>query len=304
MGGAVVISLAMAAGAIWIGLDVRRQEQRSAVRAGQVVSGGQLAPAMELQAPFVERVVQPALRRLLQVVGGLSPGRNIERLRRQLLIAGSPLGLGPLDFIGLRLIATLLGVLGVTVLLLQLAAPLFQSLLIGVTGALLCAQLPKLWLSSRMRKRRKAVMLALPDALDMLTVCVDAGLGLEGAFQRIGESWDHALAYEFRRALVEIGMGISWREAMRSIVYRTDVRDLSSFVAVLVQAEQLGFSIADTLHTQAEQLRIRRRQRAQEQARAAPFKMLFPMVFFILPALFAVILGPAIPAIMEALAIR
>ena len=304
--GALLIAqmVALAVGAIWIGIEALRQEQRSYERVDEAVSGHLLAPTLELQTSFVERVVRPAARQFLGFIGRiLSPGQNVEKLRRQLLVAGSPLGLGPLDWIGLRVLIAVLGTLSLVALLLVSSASGFRAVLAGVAGALCFAELPNFWLRRRMRRRRQAVARALPDGLDMLTVCVDAGLGLESAFQRIGQRWDHALAHEFRRAVVEIGMGMSWQEALRNMVYRTDVAELSSLVAVLLQAKQLGFSIADTLHVQADQLRVRRRQRAEEQARAAPFKMLFPMVFFIMPATFAVVLGPAIPAIFEVLAI-
>lgn len=309
-GGVVVTALeasvlaALAVGLFWVALEIRRQERSSSQRIGQVISGKLVAPSLELQAPFTQRVLRPILMQLLRRVGSLSPQGNIEKLRQQLLIAGSPYNLGALDFLGLRVLLAVLGTVVAGAVLLTLSQSLIRSLLLGLTVALLCAELPNLWLRSRMKKRQKSVLLGLADALDMLTVCVDAGLGLESAFMRIGQGWDHALAQEFRRAVIEMGVGISWREAMRNLVYRTDVAELSSLVAVLLQADQLGFSISDTLHSQAEQLRVKRRQRAQEAARSAPFKMLFPMVFFIMPATFAVVIGPAIPAIMEAFTTR
>ena len=291
--------LALAVGAFWIALHIKQEERRSIQRIGHVVSGGLLAPTLELQAPFAQRVLQPLLKQFLQRLGSLSPRRNVDKLRWQLLVAGSPYGLGALDFLGLRILVAAVGTLALSAVLASVSGSFIRSLLAGAVGAVFCSELPNMWLKRRMAARRKAVTIALPDALDMLTVCVDAGLGLESAFLRIGQSWDHALAQEFRRAVMEMGVGVSWREAMRNLVYRTDVPELSSLVAVLLQADQLGFSISDTLHAQADQLRVRRRQRAQEAARSAPLKMLIPMVLFIMPATFAVILGPAIPMIME-----
>ncbi len=291
--------VALAVGAFWVGLLMQRQDRQAEQRLEQVVAGHLVATSMELQAPFVQRVLQPMLQQLLRRLGGLSPSGNIDKLRRELLIAGSPYGLDALDFLGLRILVATLGTIGLTVILASVTKSLVQSLLAGAVGAIFFSELPNFWLRGLTKRRRKAVYLALPDALDMLTVCIDAGLGLESAFMRIGQSWDHDLAREFRRAVMEMGVGVSWREAMRNLVYRTDVPELSSLVAVLLQADQLGFSISDTLHAQADQLRTRRRQKAQEVARAAPLKMLFPMVIFIMPATFAVILGPAIPMIME-----
>lgn len=299
---AALVSL-LVAGAVflvWGGMRSRRDERNSADRITRMMSSQLVAPTLELEVPFAQRVLQPIVKQSLGRIGQLSPKGNLDKLRRQLLIAGSPMGLGALDFLGLRLIVAGVGTVAIALLLLSMSVSALQALLLALVGALLCSELPNFWLRSKMKKRQKQVLLALPDALDMLTVCVDAGLGLESAFLRIGEGWDHALAREFRRVVAATGYGISWRESLRDMVYRTDVPDLSALVAVLLQADQLGFSIADTLHSQADQMRVRRRQRAQEVARSAPLKMLFPMVFFILPATFAVVIGPAVPAIMSA----
>jgi len=292
--------IALAIGTFWVAATVQRRQDYSQ-RIERVVAGPLLAPALELQAPFRQRVLEPLARRLLRLLGRLSPQRNIENLRRELLVAGSPLDLTALDFLGLRLLGLLFGTALVVGLLALAAVPFPRSLIVGGAGILLFFQAPTFWLHRRMRARRKEILLALPDALDMLTVCVDAGLGVESAFLRVGQNWEHALAQEFRRAVAEMGIGVSWREALRNMVFRTDVLELSSLVAVLLQADQLGFSIADTLHAQADEMRVRRRQRAQELARQAPLKMLFPMVFFILPATLAVVIGPAVPAISAAL---
>lgn len=299
---AAVVALLVAAAVflVWLGVRSRREERQAAERLAQIISTELVAPSLELQEPFVRRVLQPIVKGVLGSVGRLSPKGNLEKLRQQLLIAGSPMGLGPLDFMGLRLIVAVALIIAVALALFSMTVAPLQALLMAVGAAALGSELPNFWLRSRMKKRQKEVLLALPDALDMLTVCVDAGLGLESAFLRIGQGWDHALAREFRRVVAATGYGISWREALRDMVYRTDVPDLSALVAVLLQADQLGFSIADTLHSQADQMRVRRRQRAQEVARSAPLKMLFPMVFFILPATLAVVIGPAIPALMDA----
>lgn len=292
--------LALAMAAIYIGAEVRRNEQQSAQRIERAAPSHLLAPALELQDSFAVRVLQPMLRQVLRRIGAASPTGNLEKLRRQLLVAGSPMNLAALDFLGLRILVAVLGTVALSAVFFFTSHSLARALLGGIAGAALCSELPNFWLHRRMKARQKSVKLALADALDMLTVCVDAGLGLESAFMRIGQAWSHALAQEFRRSVQEMGIGVSWRESMRNMVYRTDVPELSALVAVLLQADQLGFSISDTLHSQAEELRTRRRQRAQELARAAPFKMLFPMILFIMPATFAVVLGPAIPAVLEA----
>jgi tight adherence protein C len=133
----------------------------------------------------------------------------------------------------------------------------------------------------------------------MLSVCVTAGLGFDQALQRVNEHWETPISIEFGRVLKEIEMGLSRRDALRNMVDRLDVPEVSSFVSFVLQTEQLGMSIADTLLTQAEQMRVMRRMRAQEQAQKAPTKMLLPMVFLIFPAILAIILGPVVPTLME-----
>ena len=151
----------------------------------------------------------------------------------------------------------------------------------------------------RVTSRQNKVRKGLPDALDMLSVCATAGLGFDQSIQRVSEYWDTPIGREFGRVISEMEMGITRRDALRNFSDRLDIREISSFVALIIQTEQLGMSISDTLHAQAEQMRIERRHRAQEQAQKAPLKMLFPMALLIFPALLAVILGPAIPALSE-----
>ena len=154
--------------------------------------------------------------------------------------------------------------------------------------------LPRIWLRSVVRRKQDKIRRALPDALDMLSVCADAGLGFDQSLQRVSESWKSPLATEFARVVAEMNMGQTRAQAMRNMSNRLDVPELSSFVAVILQSDELGMSISDTLHAQANQMRIERRYWAQEQARKIPIKMLFPLIFLILPAMWVVILGPAV----------
>ncbi|MFW6136308.1 MAG: type II secretion system F family protein, partial [Chloroflexota bacterium] len=150
----------------------------------------------------------------------------------------------------------------------------------------------------RVRSRQHEIARALPDALDMLSVGVEAGLAFESALLRVAEQWDNALTEEFRRAVREMRLGAGREEALRRMAERTGVEDLATFVAVLVQSTRLGVSIAQVLEAQAAQMRLKRRQRAEEQARKAGIKMIFPLVFLIFPAMFVVILGPSMPALL------
>ena len=149
------------------------------------------------------------------------------------------------------------------------------------------------------RGKQEKIRRHLPDAMDMLSVCADAGLGFDQSLQRVSESWEGPIAIEFVRVVNEMSMGETRASAMRSMAERLDVPEVSSFVAVILQSYELGMGIADTLHAQADQMRTERRYWAQEQARKMPTKMLFPLMLLILPAMFAVIMGPTIPALRE-----
>jgi tight adherence protein C len=160
--------------------------------------------------------------------------------------------------------------------------------------------LPVLWLSSQVRRRQGKIVRQLPDSLDLLTICVEAGLGLDQAIQRVVSKSDNELSQEFGRYLQETRLGRSRREAFETMAYRMEVPDVTTFVAAVVQATDLGVSMARILHVQADQMRIRRRQRAEQEAHRAPIKMVFPLVFLVFPAILIVLLGPAILVLLEA----
>jgi tight adherence protein C len=255
---------------------------------------------LELDRPFQERVIRPGIAALLNLFGRMAPQRNLETVQHNLEIAGRPFGWTVVDFLGLRLLSIpFVGGLGFVLLLLTdmpFATRLLLTLLVGGIGFFL----PVVWLGRRMRARQYAILRALPDGLDMLNICVGAGLGFDQALARIGERWDNPLSEEFTRVVAEIQLGKPRRQALLDLSNRTQVTEVESFVASIVQATQLGVSIARVLESQAEQMRIIRRQRAEEAARQATIKLLFPLVFMIFPAMLAVLLGPAIPQILEA----
>ncbi len=176
-----------------------------------------------------------------------------------------------------------------------------NKVLITAIAGILGYFLPVVWLILRIRGRQSRILRALPDALDLLTISVEAGLGFDAAMSRVVDKWKNELTEAFARVLIEIQMGTLRREALRSMADRAEVQELTSFVAAIIQADQLGVSLARVLRIQSEQMRIRRRQRAEELAHQAPIKMMFPLVFLIFPALFIVLLGPALPRLMEAL---
>ncbi len=291
----------------------------------QAVEAIQLDPLAfrraELQGSFRQRMLQPAFKALGAVLGRMTPARSMDTLGHQLMVAGYPLGLGAREFYGLNLLFTFLSIwLAFSFVRGGLAKPAptprVGSALVAspaeaaprldlnrAGGAILVlligTRLPKMWLRSRVRRRQKAIRRNLPDALDMLSVCAEAGLGFDQSLQRVSDHWKTPLGLEFARVVQEMNMGLSRAEALRSLAARIDVAELSSFIAVIIQSDEMGMSITDVLRAQAEQMRVERRHRAQEEARKAPLKMLFPMLLLIFPAIMAVVLGPTIPAFID-----
>jgi tight adherence protein C len=164
--------------------------------------------------------------------------------------------------------------------------------------------LPQMWLSSKIKRRQENIVKALPDALDLLVICVEAGLGFDMAMGKVYEKWDNDLAVAFGRVLREIQLGKLRREALRDMSERMDVPDVTAFVAAIIQADQLGVSMSRILRVQSDQMRVKRRQRAQEKAHQAPVKMMIPMVFLIFPSIWLVLLGPSLIIIMNNSAVQ
>lgn len=246
---------------------------------------------------FLNRTLIPAIRGVGRFFGRITPGGQIEGLAKKLLVAGNPMGLGAREFYGISLASTLLGAYLAFLVIRRGTSTLNVALSILVL--ILLYFFPKVWLHSRVTRRQNSVRKGMPDAMDMLSVCATAGLGFDQSLQRVSEYWDTPIGHEFGRVISEMEMGLTRRDALRNLSDRLEIREISSFVALILQTEQLGMSISDTLHAQAEQMRIERRFRAQEQAQKAPIKMLIPMALLIFPALLAVILGPAIPTLQE-----
>jgi tight adherence protein C len=249
---------------------------------------------------FAERVLGPALRNFLNRLGGLAPERNVEMLSRRLETAGRPYGLTVLNFLGIKFIAALLfAAVGFALFVLVLNQPPTVGIIFLFIFAILGFYLPELWLSSTIRSRQHQIVRALPDALDMIVVCTEAGQSFDQALRRISEHWHNPLTDEFNRVLAEIAFGRTRHEALTAASQRIQLTEMSNLIAAIIQADVLGVSTAKVLRIQADQLRTIRRQRAEELAHQASIKMLFPLVFLIFPAMLAVLLGPAIPLIME-----
>jgi tight adherence protein C len=257
---------------------------------------------LELAKPFSERVLLPILKHAARLFSWMWPQNRINMLRTRLTMAGNPSGITAGDFVGVKGLSmvVLLGMALLVGFLTDYPLTFFSAMLLGILG--FCGFfLPDVWLSRRITQRQQGLISALPDALDMLTIAIEAGLSFENALQEIAAKWDNQLSREFTRVLRDIGMGMSRRLALLGLSERTGVQDIVSFVASLNQAEELGVSIGRVLSVQAEELRVRRRQRAQERANQAPIKMMFPLVFLIFPAIFAVLLGPAVPLLFQSI---
>lgn len=247
----------------------------------------------EMAQPFVKRVIGPLVERFFRAVVHLTPGRVQESIRVKLAQAGSPMSAS--QFLGIQTMAA--G--GATLLGLVLTAPLLAKKPMGgivliVTMGVLGWRLPVFGLGRKATQRRQLIDRALPDVLDLLSVSVEAGLGLDGAIQKVGEKFPEPTAGEFRELLKEIRLGSSRADALRRLSDRTGLPDMRTFTAAVIQAEQLGVAISRVLRGQSEALRVKRKQRVEERAMALPLKMLFPLLIFIFPTIFIVVLGPVL----------
>ncbi len=289
----------LAAGAVLLitfGVAARPSEDAVQARLSQLVVQPRTIEEMELQRPFFDRIIRPTIQRLAK--SRRQEGSMIQRIDAKLEKAGYPGGLRGADWLGVKMMS----LIGFAVLFFVIGALLLGSPIIGlflaIVGAAVGYIAPEFWLGRKMKARSWSMVLQLPDALDLLTISVEAGLGCGAALAQVVEKMEGPLVDEFRQALAEVRMGRVRREALRDLATRADAQPVSNFIGAIVQAEQLGVPIAKVLQIQSNQLRIERRQRAEEAAAKAPVKMLFPMVGCIFPTIFIVILGPAVVTVM------
>lgn len=252
----------------------------------------------ELTGSLLRRIFFPTIQKVIRFLGRITPSTAINDLEQQLQAANSPLGLGAREFYGLRIGFAFLGLIFIYFVLIRFGLNTL-GIILGLIAFLVFNFLPRIWLLQRIGTRQEDIRSGLPDALDMLSVCAAAGLGFDQALQRVSEYWETPIGIEFDRVVSEMELGVSRQDALRNLAERLSVTELTSFVSLMLQSEQLGMSIADTLQAQSRQMRIERRFLALEKIRKVPIKMLFPMTFLILPAIFAIILGPAVPALIE-----
>lgn len=254
----------------------------------------------ELNIPFSQRVIKPLFKGIARGMSKLLPEGQKNSLEKKLVLAGNPGNLAPHEFITVQYLTTFVPPVLVSLVLIatgNIKNGLVPVLLSGLLGHFL----PRLYLKKRTLARQEEIKKVLPDILDLLTVSVEAGLGFDAAVAKVAEKAKGTVAQEFSRLLKEIKMGKPRREALRDLAARVEVEDLSNFIGSVIQADQLGVSMANMLRVQSQQMRRRRRQAAEEKAMKAPIKMLFPLVIFIFPVIFIVILGPAIIRMMTVL---
>jgi len=249
---------------------------------------------IELSQPFSQRVMMPIMRRLGEISSRFTPQHVVEQTRVRLEMAGNPGRMDASTFLVLHFVAA--GLFGGLVFLLPLFSKTFSlpiKLVIVLAFTVLGYFFPDLWIRSKVNSRQKQVRKAMPDALDLLTICVEAGLGFDAAMSKVNEKWDNELSLAFGRVIREIQLGKLRRDALRDMSERLGLAEMTSFVAAVIQSEMLGVSMAKVLRIQSDQMRVKRRQHSEEEARKAPIKMIFPMGLFIFPALMIVLLTPA-----------
>jgi len=290
---------------IWFALAPSPTREKQEGRLEDYLEGRDIIEDTQMRQSFWKRALGPFIRKTLRVVGAVTPTRSVDRIQRLLARAGEPGGMTAPDVIGLQILAAL-SFSGLYLLIVRLSGRWDArnlSTLLRTAGLLLVVGflLPRIWLFLRARKRREQIERTFSDALDLLSVGVEAGLAFDSALLRVCEHWDNALTQEFRRTHLEMRVGTPRNQALQRMADRISIQDIATFVGVLIQSSELGVSIAEVLHQQAAEIRLRRRMRAEELARQASVKMIFALVFFVFPALLVVLLGPGLPGLFDAL---
>lgn len=291
---------ALLAGAAVVALTMRKPCVDAATVLAEL---DETAPAdsysRQLAQPLFVRVIGPVGRAMAAGAASLLPQGRLARLRRQLMFAGVGDRYTAEEFYAMQAVvggsATLL-VLAASLLLGWGASTTLRALIVVAPAA---AAAPRFRLNRAIESRRTQIRKDLPDVLDLLAISVEAGVGLESAFEIVTRHFDSPLAEEMARMLHEMELGLARREALQNLRVRTDVPDVSNFVVSLLQADALGMPLARVLRIQADEMRTKRRQWARERAAKLPVKILFPLLAFILPALFVVVLGPAVSSIIQ-----
>jgi tight adherence protein C len=281
----------------FIGQDAERVEVTRAL--ATIERGYSAAFTVGRRRSFRERIVQPFIDRLGNLGRALTPGAGVSRLSGQLDYAGNPPAWPVERVVAAKGIGLVVGIVAGALLGLAWAGA-GRSVLCGVLGALVGFFGPDLMIQNIAQKRQEEIQLSLPDVLDTLTISVEAGQGFDAALAQVSRNGRGPMVGETARVLQEMRIGKSRSEALRSMANRTTVAELKGFASAMVQAGELGVPVAQVLREQSREMRIRRRQRAEEKAQKVPIKLLFPTLFCLFPALFVIILGPGVLRIMGA----
>jgi len=299
MGPTMLLGLVVAIGVLMIFIGLSRTPSTNTAQMVQQrlsVYGGEkqlTVEEIELQRPFSERVLRPAIERLGSLLSRSTPQKARQDVLNRLELAGRPGNLTPEDFVAVRLVAA--AVMAALGLLLGLLLGNVVYLVISLAiGAIFGYYLPVLWLKQKVDARRNEIQKGLPDALDLLVICVDAGLGFDAALARVTDKYRNALSDLLAKALREVSLGRPRLEALDEMGRNSGVEDLHNFMQAVIQSEQFGTGIGKILRIQADEMRRKRRQRAQEKGAQATLKMMLPMVGCIFPTLWIVLLGPAV----------
>ena len=303
----VTVGVLLAFGAMllaFIALQDFVLERRQVFKALRSVRAIELTPTdvrkRELATPFLQRALIPGLKRFGRVSGRLAPTSVTERLAKDLVYAGSPVGWDAERVLAMKLLGVgLFGGLGFLLGRVIAGFTMFRTLIIAGLFVFVGWYLPEWILRSKAGTRQRLMQRALPDALDLLSITVEAGLGFDAAVARVARQAGGPLGEELHRVLQEMQIGKSRSDALRDLAERTSIAELKSFVLAMVQADIFGISVAKVLQVQAKEMRLKRRQRAEEQAQKVPVKIVFPLILCIFPSLFIVLLGPAVITIYE-----
>jgi tight adherence protein C len=255
--------------------------------------------AREISGSLFSRTIINWIKKILSFFGKFTPAKQSAEIAHLLEVAGNPGNLRSGDFYAIRFLLLIASMFVAFLINRDFKNIDSQNLMLGA-GIILVAYLaPNYWLKGKARSRQDEIRRGLPDALDMLSVCASAGLGFDQSMQKISSYWDTELGREIKRTTQEMEMGVSRSVALRNLSNRVDVDDLARFVALIIQAEKVGMSYADVLHSQADQMRVQRMYRARELANKLPGKVIIPIGICIFPAIVIVILGPAIPTLLS-----
>jgi tight adherence protein C len=291
-----VVVILVAVGLVIVGMrrtkDIDPLAERLAEYGGLDQAAANLE-TIEMSVPFTERVLMPIATGLASFTTQFTPQETLQKTARQIELAGNPSNLTPALMWAMRFIA-MFGLALMAVLLFTSTHQKTAYIILGLlVGGVLGFMLPQMWLQSKVSRRQQEIIRALPDALDLMSICVNAGLGFDQAMGQVYDKWDNELAIAFGRVIQEIQLGKTRKDALRAMDDSIGVADVTTFIGAIIQADQLGVSISKILNIQADQMRVKRRQRAQEKAQQAPVKMMIPMVIFIFPSIWIVLLGPA-----------